>query len=66
MLAGDIAEHPALVGVDGNGFLDEHVLARRQGEAGVLVVVAVGRGDVDDVDMWIDYELGVGAVGFGG
>jgi len=29
-----------------------------------VVVVGVGCGDVDDVDVWVGGELGVGAVGF--
>jgi len=32
-------------------------------EAGVVVVVGMGGGDVDDVDVWVGGELGVGAVG---
>jgi len=32
-------------------------------EAGVVVVVGMGRGDVDDVDIGVGDELGVGAVG---
>ena len=32
-------------------------------EAGVVVVVGVGSGDVDNVDVWVGGELGVGAVG---
>ena len=42
------------------------MLAGGEGEARVGVVVAVRRGDVDDVDVWVGDEGGVGAVGFGG
>lgn len=37
-----------------------------EGEARVLVVVGVRGGDVDDVDVWVGDEVGVGAVCFCG
>ena len=53
-----------LLSVDSEGFLAEHVLARFEAEHGVLVVVRVRRGDVDDVDVGIGHEFAVGAIGF--
>lgn len=35
-------------------------------EACMLVVVGMRGGDVDDVDVWVGDEVGVGAVGFCG
>lgn len=50
----------------GDGFLDEDVFSEFESEARVLVVVAVGRGDVDDVYVFVLHEFGVGSVYFCG
>ena len=41
------------------------MFAREQAAHGLLVVVGVGRGYVDDVDVWVADEVVVGAVGGG-
>lgn len=56
----------ALRGRHGDGFLDENVFVCFEGEARVLVVVAVWRGDVDDVYICVLHEFGVGIVCFCG
>lgn len=55
-----------LRGVGGECFFAEDVLVREEAEHRVLVVVAVRGGDVDDVDVLVCDEGGVGAVGGGG
>lgn len=42
------------------------MLASGEDEACVLIMVAMGRSDVDDVYVWIGDEFGVGAIGFRG
>ena len=54
-----------LSGVGGEGFFAEDVFVGEEAEHGVLEVVGVGGGDVDDVDVGVFDELGVGAVGGG-
>lgn len=56
----------SLRGVDGEGFFAQDGLAGLQAEHGVLVVVRVWRGDVDDVDVLVGHQVFVGAVGSGG
>lgn len=55
-----------LGGIDGQGLFAEDVFAGLEGKHGVLEVVAVRGGDVDDVDVGVGDELGVGAVGLCG
>lgn len=66
LLPGFLNQEFELFGVGREGFFAEDVFAGFEAEHGVLVVVAVGRGDVDDVDVGVGGELFVGAVGFGG
>lgn len=56
-------QQPRLLGRDGERLLAQHVLARLERQHGVLEVVAVRRRDVDDVDVGVRHELGVGTVG---
>ena len=44
------------------GFLAQHVLAGFEAQHRVLIVVGVGGRNVDDVDVPVGHELGVGAV----
>ena len=52
--------------VCGEGLFAEDVFARGEGQHAVLVVVGVRGGDVDDVDVGVRDEFGVGAVCGGG
>jgi len=52
-----------LAGVQGERLLEQDRLARAEGQQRVLVVLTVGRGDVDDVEVRVGDQLGVGAVG---
>lgn len=65
-LGGDAAQDGALRCCDCDGFLDEHVFVSMEGEQGVLEVVRVRGGNVDDVYIWIFDQLLVGAVCFCG
>ena len=51
--------------VDGEGLLTEHVLPGVKRGNGHVAMVAVGRGDVDDVDIRICEQFGVAAVSVG-
>ena len=51
-----------LGGVAREGLLDEHGLARLEGEQGVVAVLRVRRRDVDGVDLVVGHELLVAAV----
>jgi hypothetical protein len=62
---GEFDEVAGFGGVAGEGLLDHDRLPRLQGEAGLSVVLGVGRGDVHDVDLRVVHELLVGAVGCG-
>lgn len=55
-----------LCGGNGQSLFAEDVLASLESEHGILEVVAVRGGDVDDVDVGVGDELGVGTVGLGG
>lgn len=66
MGAGGRAEFAGLGLVDGEGFFAEDVFACEEAEHGVLEVVGVWGGDVDDVDVGVLDEFVVGAVRFGG
>lgn len=66
LLLRDARKDPRLLGVDGERLLTHHVLPRIERLEGVGKVVRVGGGDVDDVDVGVGDEVGVGAVGFGG
>lgn len=52
--------------IDREGLLAQHVLARQEAQHGVLVMVGMRGGDVDDVDVWVFDEVFVGAVSGGG
>ena len=62
---GGFDEFPGLRGVGREGFFAEDGLSREEAEHGVLVVVGVRGGDVDDVDVGVFHELVIGAVGGG-
>lgn len=51
---------------DGERLFAQDILARLEREHGVLKVVAVGSGNVDDIDVGVRDKLGVRAVGLGG
>ena len=63
LLPGRLDQPLRLPRIDREGLLAQDVFAREEAEHGVLVVVGVGRGDVDDVDVWVPDEVLVGAVG---
>ena len=63
--AGSVDDVAGLVSVAGEGLLDEDVLAGIQGEQCVLSMAAVGRGDVDDVDVRVAHQILVAAVAAG-
>ncbi len=56
-LGRDVAHPGGLGGVQGEGLLDEHVLAGLEGEDRVLGVQRMRRRDVDDVDVGVGDEL---------
>lgn len=62
LLLGRFAQDLRLRRVDGEGFLAEDMLACLQRKHGVLVVVGVRRGHIDDVDIGVLDELLVRAV----
>ena len=65
LLLGHGDELLGLGGRHGQGLFAEDILAGHEGEHGVLEVVAVGSGDVDDVDVRVVHKLLVGAIGLG-
>jgi hypothetical protein len=60
---GRFDEDPRLGGGGRQGLLDEDVLSCRDGEESQREVLALGRRDVDDVDIRLAHELVVGTVG---
>lgn len=52
--------------IDRKRLLTKHVFACEEAEHGVLEVVGVRGGDVDDVDVWVFDEVLVGSVSRGG
>lgn len=59
---GSLGKFPRLSSRDGEGLLTQDVLPRLDREHAVLEVVAVGRRDVDDVDVGVRNELVVRGV----
>lgn len=66
LLAGHVAQHLELLGVDGEGLLAQHVLAGLERKHRVLEVVRVRRRDVDDVHVGVGHQLLIAAVGGAG
>ena len=66
LLLGLLNQLAGLRGRHGKRLLAENVLAGIKGEHGILEVVTVRGGDVDDVDVWIGHQLMVRSVGLGG
>ena len=62
---GEVDQVAGLGGVAGERLLHQDGFAGLEGEPGLAVVLGVGRGDVDDVDLWVVHEFVVGAVGGG-
>ena len=65
LLSGLLSELPGLLGVHGKCRLAEHVLACFKTKHGVLIVVRVRCGNIDDFNIRVLNELGIGAVGLG-
>lgn len=66
LLLGRLDQFLRLRRIDRERLLAEYVFAREEAQHGVLVVVGVRGGDVDDVDVWVFDEVLVGAIGSGG
>ena len=62
LLLGDLNQDLALCGIDGEGFLAENVFAGLETQPHVLVMVAVRRGDVDDVHVRVGNEFFVASI----
>lgn len=65
LLSGSLDQLLGLGRRHSEGLLTEDILASLDGQHGVLEVVAVGSSDIDDVDVGVSDELGIGAVGLG-
>src|SRR6185369_9921702 len=63
--SGEVDQVAGLGGVAGERLLHQDGFTRFEGEPGLAVVLGVGRGDVDDVDVRVVDEFVVGAVGGG-
>ena len=63
--ASEVDEFAGFGGIGGEGFLDEAGFAVLEGEAGVSVVMGMGRGDVHEIDVGIVDEGFVGVIDTG-